>query len=98
MSKILDSAVISNDGGKTFDFQCPGVQGDRCHGADGTPFRSTAWPTKKAAAARGAQHLAEHKANLNPDAKPALMQPMHEFMAEQGLVLNDDGSVSEKDL
>ena len=96
MSKILDEAVSENDG--TWDFQCPGVSGDPCWNADGLPFRSSGWPTKKSATARGAQHLAEHKANLTPDSEPAPMQSMDDFIREQGLVVNDDGSVSVEDL
>jgi hypothetical protein len=96
VSKVLDDAVTSD--GETWDFQCPGVQGDPCHGVDGRAFRSTRWPTKKAATARGAQHLAEHKANLEPEAEAQLMQPMQEFIRDQGLVVNDDGSVSVEDI
>ena len=96
MSKVLDEAVEQVKGG-TWDFQCPGVSGDPCWTTDGVPFRSSGWPTKKSAAARGAQHLAEHKANLT-GGDPQPMQDLHEFRAEHGLVVNDDGSVSVEDL
>jgi hypothetical protein len=43
--------------------------------------------------ARGEQHLAVHKTK---DATQ--LQDMAEFLVDQGLVLNDDGSVSVEDL
>jgi hypothetical protein len=89
VSKILDAAVTESEGG--WDFQCPGVQGDGCHSAEGVPFSSTGWPTKKAALARGAQHFAAHK-----DKTP--MQELDAFRREQGLVVNDDGTVSVEDI
>lgn len=82
---LLDDAV-SKQKDDTWTFQCPGVSGDPCG-----PFVSSAWPTKKAATARGAQHFAEHKGE-------GVAQEMGEFIKDQGLVVNDDGSVSVKDL
>ena len=58
-SKILDNAVTQSENG-LWDFRCPGFSDSRC-GAGGVPFYSTAWPTKKAALARGYDHLNEHK-------------------------------------
>lgn len=86
---VLDKAVTSEKDG--YLFQCPGVQGSPCGDPGGRPFHSTRWPTKKAALERGRQHLAEHKGEGH-------MQPMHEFLADQGLVHNEDGSVSVGDL
>lgn len=59
MAKILDAAVSQSENGM-WDFRCPGFSDSRC-GAGGIPFYSTAWPTKKAAMARGFDHLNEHK-------------------------------------
>jgi hypothetical protein len=85
---VLDKAVSKGDG-ETWDFRCPGVSDSPC-GQD-EPFASTGWPTKKAATARGAQHFAEHKGE-------GVMQELHEFRKDQGLVVNDDGTVSVEDL
>jgi hypothetical protein len=91
MSKVLDNAVSSGDG-ETWDFRCPGLAGSVCGDpATGVPFHSTGWPTKKAAKARGAQHFAEHKGE-------GVTQSLHEFRRDQGLVVNDDGSVSVEDI
>jgi hypothetical protein len=60
MSKVLDQAVTQESDG-SWTFQCPGVVGAPCHGVSGQPFSSSGWPTKKVAAARGAQHFTEHK-------------------------------------
>lgn len=87
---ILSSSVSQAEDG-TWTFQCPGVQGDPCHGPDGVAFRSSEWPTKKSATARGAQHFASHK-----DQTP--MQELHDFRVENGLVVADDGSVKVEDL
>lgn len=87
---VLDDSVTKADDG-TWTFQCPGVKGDGCGEPGGAGWTSTAWPTKKAAVARGAQHFAEHKGE-------GPMQDMAEFLVDQGLVLNDDGSVSVEDL
>jgi hypothetical protein len=85
VSKILDQAVASPDGGGTYDFTCPGIRNSICGDlATGAPFTSTGWPTKKAATARGQQHFDEHK-GIAPT------QPMDEFMAAQGLVTSADG-------
>lgn len=84
---LLDKAVTKD--GETWGFQCPGVKGDRC--GEDVPFASTGWPTKKSAAARGAQHFAEHKGD-------GVMQEIGEFRKDQGLVVADDGSVSVEDL
>jgi hypothetical protein len=87
---VLDKSVKAN--GDRWDFQCPGVNGHRCgDNVTGLPFLSAGWPTKKAALARGAQHFAEHKGE-------GPMQELHEFRKDQGLVVNDDGSVSVEDL
>lgn len=40
-----------------WDFNCPHTSG--C-GDDAGPFRSTGWPTRQAATARGQEHLDEH--------------------------------------
>jgi hypothetical protein len=90
MGKVLDQAVTQS--GDTWDFQCPGVQGSPCGDpATGQPFVSTGWPTKKAALARGQQHFAEHKGE-------GAMQELDAFRRDQGLVVNDDGSVSVEEL
>lgn len=88
MGKILDQSVTEGEGG--WDFQCPGVSGQPC-GDAGVGFRSTGWPTKKAAAARGEQHFAEHKGD-------GAMQTLEDFRRDQGLVVNGDGSVSVEDI
>lgn len=90
MSKILDNAV-TQEKDDSWTFQCPGVSGSLCGSPDGPPFSSKGWPSKKAATARGEQHFAEHKGE-------GVMPPLHEFRKEQGLVVNDDGSVSVEDL
>lgn len=54
------------------------------------PFVSTGWPTKKLADARGQQHLDEHETR-----EP--MQEVEGFRQAHGLVVNPDGSLSEKD-
>jgi hypothetical protein len=59
MSSILDDSVTQAKEG-TWTFQCPGVQGSKC-GDDGVPFRSTEWPTREVAAARGLEHFNDHK-------------------------------------
>jgi len=87
---LLDKSVSQEKDG-TWTFQCPGVKGDGCGEPGGAGFRSTAWPTKKSARARGAQHFAEHKGE-------GQMQDMAEFLVDQGLVLNDDGTVSVEEL
>ena len=84
---LLDKAVTQAED-DTWTFQCPGVQGDPC---GDPPFSSNRWPTKKAATARGAQHFDAHKVK-------APMQEMGAFLRDQGLTVNDDGSVSVKDL
>jgi hypothetical protein len=86
---VLDASVTKADDG-TWTFQCPGPADSPC-GADGVPFSSSGWPTKKAATARGAEHFAEHKGE-------GVMSELHEFREAQGLVVNNDGSVSVKDL
>jgi hypothetical protein len=55
----------------------------------GCEFVSTGWPTKKSAMARGAQHVNEHESG-------GLMQDMGEFIEGNGLMVNPDGSVSER--
>ncbi len=87
---LLDKSVSQGEDG-LWSFQCPGVREDRCGDLEGPPFSSSGWPTKKAATARGAQHFAEHKGE-------GPMQELHDFREDQGLVVNDDGSVSVKDL
>jgi hypothetical protein len=108
----LDQAVTKD--GDTWTFQCPGVAGNPCG-----PFRSSEWPTKKSATARGQQHFDEHKlgadliaarlaateAGEDFDGEAFItahehdrMQELHDFREDQGLVVNDDGSVSVKDL
>ena len=87
---LLDDSVTKDADG-TWGFQCPGVQGSPCGTPGVAPFSSTGWPTKKTAAARGAQHFAEHKGE-------GPMQELHDFRVDQGLVVNDDGTVSVKDL
>ena len=86
MAKILDRSVTKADD-DTWTFQCPGIQGSPCGDlATGQPFVSSGWPSKKVAAARGAQHFDEHKG-------VGLMQELGEFRRDQGLVVNPDGSV-----
>lgn len=88
MSKLLEKCVTSGEDG--YDFACPGVKGSPCGvvGANPQPFTSTGWPTKKAAMARGAQHFAEHRGDGH-------MQDLHEFRAEQGLGVTNDGRAVE---
>lgn len=86
---VLSKSVTAGDG-DTWDFQCPGIQGSPC-GDAGIPFASTGWPTKKAATARGQQHFDEHKGL-------GVSQSLEEFRKDQGLVVNDDGSVSVEDI
>lgn len=74
-------AVENEDGVTTYDFVCPRPAG--CGGDDG-PFQSTRWPTKKVAAERGAQHLAEHDEGV-------LMQDLGEFRPDRGLVPTPSG-------
>lgn len=78
MSKVLDDAVTSDDDGQTWDFRCPGVEGDPCG-----PWTSVGWPTKKTAAARGAQHFATHRGEPMPE--------LADFWAEHGLAPHADG-------
>lgn len=52
-------------------------------------FTSTGWPTKKAADARGKQHANEHETG-------ELMDDLHTFREDQGLIVNVDGSVTAK--
>lgn len=87
MSKALDKAVSAADDG-TYGFTCPVTDGS-C-GADGVPFTSTEWPTKKAAAARLQQHIDDHRGT-------APMQTLEDFREAQGLVENN-GVVTVKDL
>ena len=84
----LDKAVTAD--GDTWSFACPGVKGSGC-GDNGMPFTSSGWPTKKAATARGRQHFDEHKGL-------GVSQSLDEFRKDQGLVVNDDGSVSVEDI
>ncbi len=84
----VDKAVSKS--GEAWDFACPGIKGSKC-GDLGVPFASTGWPTKATATARGAQHFAEHKGE-------GVSQSLEDFRADQGLVVNDDGSVSLKDI
>lgn len=86
MTILSDSLSQEEDG--TWTFQCPGVAGDRC--GDEVPFRSSGWPTKKSASARGQQHFGAHKGDP--------MQELHDFRVEQGLVVDDDGVVRVEDL
>ena len=85
MSKILDKAVSSPDGGKTWDFQCPGIENSRCGNPEtGQPFVSTGWPTKKVALARGAEHFDDHK-GIAPTSS------LEDFRAKHGLGVTSDG-------
>ena len=87
---LLDDAV-TKQADDTWTFQCPGVADSPCGQTGGAPFSSSGWPTKKSATARGTQHFAEHKGE-------GVMQELHDFRVDQGLTVNDDGSVSVKDL
>lgn len=144
MASVLDKSVSKAEDG-TWAFQCPGVKGDLCgdQAVGGGGFRSSEWPTKDTALARGEQHFSEHrlgaeirgaleaaeseavakalKAAKNPDevdqvavrgdvdhaavrdavvkkSKHAPMQELHDFRADKGLVVADDGSVSLEEL
>jgi hypothetical protein len=98
MSKVLDQAVTQESDG-SWTFQCPGVVGAPCHGVSGQPFSSSGWPTKKVAAARGAQHFTEHKLGAEilealalEDARVRGEGSLDEFRAEHGLVAHDNGT------
>ena len=81
---LLNDSVSSPDGGQTFTFSCPGVEGDPCHTIDGTPFQSVGWPDQKTAAARGQEHFDSHKHG-------ALMTDLDTFREAHGLVAHADG-------
>jgi hypothetical protein len=92
----LDKAVAKSkraDGTDGWDFQCPGIQGSPCGDpAAGVPFRSTGWPTKATATARGAEHFAEHKGE-------GVTSSLEEFRAKHELGVDDNGhAVSLEDL
>jgi hypothetical protein len=87
---VLDDAVTKGDDGG-WDFRCPGIQGSLCGEPGGDPFASTGWPTKVAATERGREHFAEHKGE-------GVTSSLDEFRTKHGLVVNDDGSVSLKDI
>lgn len=70
-------SVEQTDSG-LWDYQCDAPPG-LC-GADGVPFRSVGWPSKKTATERGAQHDAEH-------AGRTLMQTLDDFIAERGITV-----------
>jgi hypothetical protein len=89
MPNILDKSVIKTDNA-TWDFQCPGVTGSSC-GDESGPFRSTGWPMKKSALARGRQHLDEH-------AGRGVSQTLEDFRRDQGLTVEIDGTVKVEDL
>ena len=71
-------SVKKNEAG-TWDYECEfvGQCGDL---ATGIPFRSTQWPKKAQAEARGQEHEEEHKTG-----EP--MRPLHEFREEHGVVI-----------
>jgi hypothetical protein len=75
----LDNAVAETDAG--WDFVCPVTDGT-C-GANGTPFTSTGWPSKKTALARGQEHLDDHAGTP--------MSSLEAFRAKHGLAVTDDG-------
>lgn len=69
--------VVKGEDG-TWGFTCP-----RTDGSCG-PFTSTGWPTKASAAARLAEHTAEHE-----DGTP--MSAIEDFRAAQGLTVDGEG-------
>lgn len=79
MAKVEQYVSEGEDG---WDFQCPVTDGS-C-GSDGVGFRSTGWPRKGDAVARGAQHVAEHKSG-----EPS--QSLEEFRKARGLHVDSDG-------
>jgi hypothetical protein len=82
---MLEKSVAKNDDG-TWDFRCPGPVDSLCGVPGGERFKSTGWPSKKVALARGQQHFDEHRG------KKAMPQ-MHHFMAEHGLTTTEQGEV-----
>ena len=71
-------------------FQCPVTDGT-C-GADGVGFRSSQWPRKSDAVARGNEHIAEHKGE-------GVTSSLDEFRAARGLQKDPEaGVVTVKDL
>jgi hypothetical protein len=90
---LLDKCVTKADDG-TWTFQCPGVKGDRCAPIDGDApgWRSSGWPTKKLALARGREHFDEHRGL-------GAASSLEEFRAKHGLVVDDQtGAVTLADL
>lgn len=84
MSKILDDSV-TREKDDSWTFQCPGIQGSPCGEVGGAAFRSSGWPTKTVAQARGTQHFAEHKGE-------AVTPSLDDFRAEHGLVAHENGT------
>jgi len=84
-SKILHDAVTGSDEAG-WDFVCP-VDEDPQQCGDqetGEKFKSTGWPTRKTAEARGQIHFDEHTG----EGKPVSLE---DFRKEHGLVVSDDG-------
>ena len=79
MAKVEQFVSEGEDG---WDFQCPVTDGS-C-GADGVGFRSTGWPRKADAVARGQQHVAEHKGE-------GVAQTLDDFRKARGLHVDSDG-------
>lgn len=73
--------VTKNDQG-TWDYECPRTAG--C-GANGVPFRSTGWPRKSDAEARGEEHEDQPHLPGDPPAKGAPMRDLDQFRADRGL-------------
>lgn len=84
---LLDDRVTQDADG-TWSFECPRVKGSLCGdlGA-GVGFRTSGWPDREHALARGAQHFTEHK---DPE---FAMPSLEEFRAERGLTATPDGGV-----
>jgi hypothetical protein len=76
MADSLGFTAVSEQKDGTWDFVCP------VSGCD--PFRSTGWPTKKLAVARGRGHLDEHEGKSTG-------QSLEDFRAEHGVSVTADG-------
>lgn len=91
MSTVLEKSVTRDEDG-SWAFQCPNPTDHPCGEPGGPGFRSSGWPTRKVAEARGAEHFAEHRGE-------AVTSTLEEFRAKHGLVVDDNtGAVSLADL
>lgn len=88
---LLDDCVFKDEETGTWKFECVKPVDSPCGIPGGPGFVSSGWPTKKSALARGEQHFAEHRGE-------GTVQQMHEFLADQGLGVDERGGVFVKDL